>query len=64
MTKIDDLVAKQIGEMTLTIIKQRITIENMAAELQAKTAEIETLKAKLDEPDLPIEKGNGDARAH
>lgn len=64
MGKVDELVAKQIGEMSLTIIKQRATIEALSAQMQAQAVEIEKLKATRDEPQLPIEKGNGDARAH
>jgi uncharacterized coiled-coil protein SlyX len=63
MNKLDELVARKIGEMELTIMKQRVTIENMAAELQAKAGEIDALRKKLDEPALPMRE-NGDARAH
>lgn len=65
MTKIDDVIAKQIGDLVLTSIKQRATIEQLAAQVQQLTAENERLKADAERgPELPLPKKPDDGKAN
>lgn len=60
----DELVAKELGKLTLTVIKQAAVIEALKAELAKRDAAIVQMKAN--EPELPLVKngGNGHAAAH
>lgn len=61
MTKTEDAVAKQLGEMMLMVIKQRSTIEQLAAQVQSQAAEIETLR-RTSPQEASKESANGHAK--
>jgi hypothetical protein len=48
----DELVARELGKLTLTVIKQGATVEALRIELAKRDAELTTLKAA--DPELAI----------
>lgn len=71
MPTIEMLLAQRIGGLTVENAKLAVLADTLKAQLETAGAEMEALKkelaelkAKLDEPGLPIEKANGDARTH